>query len=148
MSGTDHAVGRELSDLLADVGRTGKPRTEGLTIVIDTGLGPHRIDDLAHVAGEHCDVAKIAWASALVTGGLQAKIERYRGHGIEPLLGGSLFEYAYVWGRVDRLLALVRETRCAIEVSDGVATVARRDKLRWIEAFAAHSLVFSEVGGK
>lgn len=136
------------SGLLADVGRTRKPRAEGITVAIDTGYGLHRIDDLAGVAGEFCDRVKIAWASALITGNLEAKIERYRSHQIEVLLGGSLFEYAYTWGKTEELLAAVRDLGCSIEVSDGVATVPRRDKLRWIEAFAAHAMVFSEVGGK
>lgn len=136
------------TSLLVDVGRTRKPRREGITAVIDTGLGPNRIDDLARVAGEYCDHAKIAWASGIITGELEDKIERYRSHEIEPLLGGSLFEYAYLWGKVDLLLSLVRDTRVSIEVSDGVATVPRKEKLRWIEAFAAHVTVFSELGGK
>ncbi len=136
------------SQLLTDVGRTRKPRTEGITVLIDTGLGPGRIDDLVHVAGEYCDRAKVAWASATITCGLEEKIERFRRHDIEPLLGGSLFEYAYVWGKLDLLLSLVRDTRCAIEVSDGLAPVPRKEKLRWIEAFAAHTAVFSELGGK
>ncbi len=116
--------------------------------MIDTGYGPARIDDVARISGDHCDRAKIAWASAIVTSGLEQKIAQYRGHAIEPLLGGSLFEYAYLWGKLDLLLSLTRETGCAIEISDGVATIPRPDKLRWIEAFAREVLVFSEVGGK
>lgn len=140
--------GDGFSGLLANVGRTRKPRTSGITILIDTGLGPARIADLASVAGAYCDRAKIAWGSAAITSNLGDKLALYRHHGIEPLLGGTLFEYAYVWGRVDALLALVRDHDCAIEISDGVADVPRRDKLRWIEAFARHGQVFSELGGK
>lgn len=139
---------RGFSSLLADVGRTRKPRTSGLTVLMDTGLGPHRIADLVSVTGDYCDRAKIAWGSALVTGGLEEKMALYRSHHIDPLLGGSLFEYAYVWGKLDLLLSLVRDSGCAIEVSDGVATIDRRDKLRWIERLAAHATVFSELGGK
>lgn len=146
----EHERGKDgFASLRPDIGRTRKPRTDGVTVVIDTGLGPSRVDDLASVAGEFCDSAKIAWASALVTGGLEDKIARYRRHQIEPLLGGSLFEYAYLWGKLDQLVTLVRDTGCAIEISDGVATIPRRDKLRWIETFASHTTtVFSEVGGK
>lgn len=144
----DQSGQNPFSRLGADVGRTRKPRTDGITVLIDTGHGPGRIDDLARTAGAYCDRAKIAWASAIITGGLEDKIARYRRYDIEPLLGGSLFEYAYLWGKLDLLLSLVRETGCAIEVSDGVATIPRRDKLRWIETFASHAVVFSEVGGK
>jgi len=100
------------------------------------------------VAGPHCDYAKIAWGSALITDNLAQKIESYRRVGIDPLLGGTLFEYCYARGRVDRLLAFCREQPIHIEISDGVVEIPRRDKLRWIEAFAAIGHVFSEVGGK
>lgn len=143
--GTDQ---NRFSQLLANVGRARKPRVDGITILLDTGLGPNRIDDLARVAGLFCDRAKLAWGSSLITGQLDDKLVQYRAHGIEPLLGGTLFEYAYVWGRLDVLLSLVRESRCAIEVSDGVVDIPRRDKLRWIETFAGHTTVFSELGGK
>lgn len=131
-----------------DVGRTAKPRQHGITLVIDTGHGPARIDDLAAAVGPYCDYAKVAWVSALATPDLAAKLERYRGHGITPLLGGSLFEYAFLWGKLDALVDLVRASGAAIEVSDGVVKVPRRDKLAWIEKLAAHAEVFSELGGK
>jgi phosphosulfolactate synthase len=134
--------------LLQSVGRTHKPRTDGITVVLDTGLGPHRIADLASVAGEHVDYAKIAWGSALITCDLEDKLRKYRAHGITPLLGGTLFEYAFVWGKVDELLDFVREVDCPIEISDGVVEVPRRDKLASIERFARHVPVFSELGGK
>jgi phosphosulfolactate synthase len=35
-----------------------------------------------------------------------------------------------------------------IEISDGVIDLPRKDKLAWIERFAKHGEVFSEVGGK
>lgn len=117
-------------------------------MLIDTGHGPARIADLCQVAGDYADRVKIAWASAIITGNLMDKLALYREHGVEPLIGGSLFEHAFVWGKLDQLLGIVRETRCAIEVSDGVATIPRPDKLRWIERLAAHAVVFSEVGGK
>jgi phosphosulfolactate synthase len=145
---TNSASDNQFAELLANVGRTRKPRVNGITVLLDTGLGSHRIDDLGHIAGPFCDRAKIAWGSALITGGLDAKLELWRSHNIEPLLGGTLFEYAYVWGKLDALLGIVRESGCAIEVSDGVVDIPRRDKLRWIEALAAHTVVFSELGGK
>ena len=128
--------------------RTSKPRTAGLTIILDTGLGVRAIRDLAEVAGDHVDYAKIAWGSALITGNLQAKVALYRELGIVPLLGGTLFEYAHLYGKVEELLGFVRDTRLHVEISDGVVNVPRSEKLRWIEAFARVTEVFSEVGGK
>lgn len=137
-----------LEGLLEPTGRTVKPRSSGITIAIDTGVGLNAIQDLAVVAGPHCDYAKIAWGSALITQNLEAKLESYQRADIEPLLGGTLFEYCYVRGKAELLLAFCRERRIHVEISDGVVQMPRAEKLRWIEAFAAVGAVFSEVGGK
>lgn len=139
---------QQLHELLVPIGRTSKPRSHGITILLDTGFGLHAIEDTAGVAGPFCDYAKIAWGSALITANLDAKLDAYRRAGILPLLGGTLFEYCYLHGRAERLLAFCRDQELHIEISDGVADIPRADKLRWIEAFAAAGSVFSEVGGK
>ena len=129
--------------------RTAKPRTHGLTALIDSGeVGPQGIRDLMKVSGEYVDYAKIAWASALITGALDEKIECYRSSGITPMFGGTLFEYAFLRRKVDELLAIVRDLGVAVEVSNTVVDLSRAEKLRWIEAFARHVEVFSECGGK
>jgi phosphosulfolactate synthase len=128
--------------------RTTKPRRFGLTIALDVGLGTSRAADLVETCGPHADYVKIAWGSSLITPNVQAKIELYRRGGIVPLLGGTLFEYAYLHNKLDALLALVRETKVHIEVSDGSIDIPEKDKLRWIEKFAAVTDVWSEIGGK
>src|SRR5262249_32812458 len=84
-----------IRSLLADELRPAKPRTFGLTMMIDKGqMGPNSIAAFAAVSGAHCDYVKLAWGSALITGNLLAKLECYRKGSITPLFGGSLFEYA------------------------------------------------------
>lgn len=117
-------------------------------MMLDKGLGCNAVADLAEVSGAYIDYAKIAWGSSLITGGLENKIAAYRAGGIEPLFGGTLFEYCYLHGRADDLLAWCREHKVHIEISDGCIDLDRAEKLRWIEAFAAGCDVFSEVGGK
>src|SRR5262245_47678354 len=99
--------------------RTVKPRAYGLTIALDTGLGTRRAADLVETCGDHLDFVKIAWGSSLITGGLDAKLDVYRKAGVAPLLGGTLFEYAFLHGTLEELFAVVRETKMHIEVSDG-----------------------------
>ncbi|HJL41960.1 MAG TPA: phosphosulfolactate synthase [Myxococcales bacterium LLY-WYZ-16_1] len=139
-----------VEELLAPDLRTRKPRTSGLTIVLDKGLGIRAVRDLVEVSGDHVDFAKIAWGSALITGGLEDKLQAYRTGGITPLLGGTLFEYAYGAGKLDTLLAWVRDLRVSIEISDGVFDIPRPERLQWLERFAAAAggPVFSELGGK
>lgn len=102
------------------------------------------------VVGAHADYAKLAWASALIMGSetLEEKLAVYREANVEPLFGGTLFEYAYLQGKVEQLFDFVRANQICIEISDGIIDVPRPDKLRWIETFAKHTKVFSEVGGK
>ena len=140
---------KAVRSLLDEGVRTEKPRHSGITVMIDKGqMGPHTIDDFAFQAADHCDYAKIGWGSALITGNLIEKLECYRKHNIQPMLGGTLFEFAYLRDRVPQLIELVRELKVHIEISDGVIELPRADKLKWIEEFAKHTEVFSEVGGK
>jgi len=143
-------VDRSLVDNLLDRSlRTEKPRKAGLTLMIDKGqMGVRAIDDFAEIAGPYCDYAKIAWGSALITSNLEAKLAAYRKHGITPMLGGTLFEYAFLRGKVPELLEFAKAHKLHIELSDGVIDLPRKDKLMWLERFAKHVEVFSEVGGK
>jgi phosphosulfolactate synthase len=128
--------------------RTAKPRAFGLTIALDTGLGTRRAADLVEACGAHVDFVKIAWGSSLITGALDAKLAVYRAANVTPLLGGTLFEYAFLHGKLEELFAVVRETKMHIEVSDGSIDIPGPDKLRWIERFAKVTEVWSEIGGK
>ncbi len=128
--------------------RTVKPREYGLTIALDTGLGTRRAADLVETAGAHVDFVKIAWGSSLITGHLDAKLAVYRNAGVTPLLGGTLFEYAFLHDKLEELYALVRGTKMHIEVSDGSIDIPMADKLKWIERFASVTEVWSEIGGK
>jgi len=136
------------SAVLDESERTVKPRKYGLTIALDTGLGTRRAADLVETTGAHCDFVKIAWGSSLITGNLYAKLDIYRQGGVTPLLGGTLFEYAYLHDKLEQLFALVRETKMHIEVSDGSIDIPSADKLKWIERFAGVTEVWSEIGGK
>ena len=134
--------------VLAASDRNVKPRDYGLTIALDTGLGPRGAADLVETSGAHVDYVKIAWGSSLITGNLDAKLDIYRRGNVSPLLGGTLFEYAFLHGKLEELLALVRATKIHIEVSDGSIDIPTAEKLKWIGRFGAVTEVWSEIGGK
>jgi phosphosulfolactate synthase len=136
------------ADLLVDVGRTRKPRTEGISVILDKGLAAGEIEQLSALAGPWWDFAKLAWASILITQRLEERLAAYKEAQVTPLLGGTLFEYAWIHGRTSELLALAREAYLPIEISDAVVSMPRAEKLRAIEQFAAHVPVFSELGSK
>ena len=62
--------------------------------MIDRGLSVAEVDGLLEVAGAYVDIVKLGWGTALVTGNLKPKLERYASHGIPVVLGGTLTEVA------------------------------------------------------
>ena len=129
--------------------RSAKPRATGLTHVIDRGLSVRQVDDLVEVAGDSVDIVKLGWGTALATGNLQPKLARLREHGIPAVLGGTLTELAIRQGRVDGLVAWLRELRLEhVEVSDGTIALDPEDKRALIRRLAKEFTVLSEVGSK
>jgi phosphosulfolactate synthase len=129
--------------------RTPKPRERGLTHVLDKGLSLTEVDGLIEVAGDAVDIVKLGWGTALVTGNLEAKLARYRNHGIPVVLGGTLTEIALRDGRLDGLVAWLKELRIGhVEVSDGTIALDEDRKCEIVERLARDFVVFSEVGSK
>jgi phosphosulfolactate synthase len=129
--------------------RSAKPREQGITHVIDRGLSVAEVDGLVEVAGDAVDLVKLGWGTALVTGNLDAKLARYRAHGIPVVLGGTLTELAIAQDRVDGLVAWLHELGLRhVEISDGTITLPHERKLELIERLAREFTVLSEVGSK
>lgn len=101
------------------------------------------------VAGAAVDVVKLGWGTALVTGNLQAKLERYAARDIPVVLGGTLTELAIRQGRVEGLVAWLRELGLRhVEISDGTITVEPAVKRELIERLSREFTVLAEVGSK
>jgi phosphosulfolactate synthase len=136
-------------DLLDLPARSAKPREQGITHVLDKGLSVAEVDGLVEVAGDAIDIVKLGWGTALATGNLQAKLARYREHGLPVVLGGTLTELAIAQDRLERLIDWVRELGLRhIEISDGTITLERERKLELIERLSGEFTVLSEVGSK
>jgi phosphosulfolactate synthase len=120
-----------------------------VTHVLDKGLSVAEVDGLIEVAGASIDIVKLGWGTALATGNLEAKLARYRDHGIPVVLGGTLTELAIRQGRLDDLIAWVKDLGLQhFEISDGTITLARERKLEIITRLAEDFTVLSEVGSK
>jgi phosphosulfolactate synthase len=117
--------------------------------VIDRGLSVAEVEGLLEVAGESVDLVKLGWGTALVTGNLAPKLERYAALGIPVVLGGTLTELAIRQGRVDGLIAWLRELGLRhVEVSDGTLTLDPDVKRELIQRLAREFTVLAEVGSK
>ena len=129
--------------------RAVKPREQGITHVLDKGLSIAEVDGLVEVAGDSVDIVKLGWGTALATGNLEPKLERYRAHAIPVVLGGTLTELAIQQDRVDHLVAwLERLDIRHVEVSDGTITLEPERKRELIGRLARQFTVLSEVGSK
>ena len=136
-------------DLLDLPDRSAKPRQHGITHLLDRGLSVVEIDGLIEVAGDYVDIVKLGWGTAIATGNLEAKLERYRHHGIPVVFGGTLTELAMAQNRLDRMVAWLHELGLEhIEVSDGTITIEHERKLETIATLAKEFTVLSEVGSK
>ncbi|MGH2857133.1 MAG: phosphosulfolactate synthase [Solirubrobacteraceae bacterium] len=138
-----------MKDLLQLPERTAKPREAGITHVLDRGLSVAQIDGLVEVAGEYIDIVKLGWGTAVATGNLEAKLARYRHHGVHVMFGGTLTELAIAQDRLDRLVAWLHELGLEhIELSDGTLNLEPDRKLELISHLAAEFTVLAEVGSK
>ncbi len=129
--------------------RSPKPRTAGLTHVIDKGLNLRDIEGLFDTAGEYVDIVKFGWGTSYVTNNLEKKIALYRSFDTPIVCGGTLFEVVYALGKMDDFKRWLEHHRFShVEISDGTLEIPRDEKLELIADFARDFIVLSEVGSK
>ena len=130
-------------------GRATKPRSTGLTMVIDGGIPNQLFADTISSAAEYIDFVKFGWGTAVVTGGLQAKIDVLRAHDIGFYFGGTLFEKYVMQERFDDYKRFCVELGCEhVEVSNGTITMSNAEKASYIRKLTDDFTVVSEVGFK
>jgi phosphosulfolactate synthase len=107
------------------------------------------VDGLLEVAGASVDIVKLGWGTALVSANLQAKLALYASHDIPVVLGGTLTELAIRQGRVEGLVAWLRELGLShVEISDGTVAVEPQFKHELIKRLSREFTVLAEVGNK
>lgn len=132
--------------------RPAKPRKLGLTMTLDKNLGLHAVDDLLETAADHIDIAKLGWGTSRIMqrDTIEAKVRRYRDHGIKVCPGGTLMEIAYIQGVAEEALdeALAMGFDC-VEISDGTVRMPHENKLQLISLAKRKGFeVMSEIGRK
>src|SRR5205809_3697288 len=123
------------------------PRPDGLTHVLDKGLGARAWEDVLETSGDYIDIVKLGWGTAFVTRGLERKLEVLRGKPV--VIGGTFFEVVYARERLDEYKSWLQELGLEhVEISDGTVEIPRERKLELIAEFARDFTVLSEVGSK
>jgi phosphosulfolactate synthase len=129
--------------------RDTKPRTRGLTMIIDNGIPHGAFADGISSGAPYIDVVKFGWGTALVTPDIERKFDVLREHGIGWYFGGTLFEKFVRQNRFESFLTLCRLCDCQyVEVSNGTVEISAADKAGYIRRCAEEFVVFSEVGFK
>lgn len=129
--------------------RTSKPRNNGLTMVMDKGMGLNGVKDFLSVAAPYVDIVKLGFGTSVVTANLREKIEIYSQHNIPVYFGGTLFEAFLVRDQIDDYIAVLKDYNLShVEISDGSIIIPHLEKCGYIEKFAKHFTVLSEVGSK
>ncbi len=132
--------------------RQSKPRTLGLAMMIDWGMGIQRQDDTVESAGAYIDFAKIAAGIArfMPRDLLIQKLAHYRAAGISTSPGGLFSELALKLGRYEHFVDQVIEAGfTGIEISDNLLKLGAREKAAAIDHAKRKGLtVFGEVGKK
>lgn len=129
--------------------RTEKPRTTGLTMVMDKGLSLREAENLAEAASDYIDFLKLGFGTALVSKNLQEKIKAYQSAGVKVYFGGTMFELFIVRGLFDEFRKLVDTYNVdLVEVSDGSMEMNHEKKCEYISILSKDRTVISEVGSK
>jgi phosphosulfolactate synthase len=129
--------------------RTMKPRTDGLTMVMDKGLSIEEVKNFISVAEPYIDIVKLGFGTSMVTPNLKEKLKVYADNNIPVYLGGTLFEAFLIRNCFDEYLAMVQDFGLKhVEVSDGSIIIPHSEKCGYIEKLAKHVTVLSEVGSK
>ena len=129
--------------------RTAKPRTSGLTMVIDGGIPLGLFSDQIAFGAEYIDYVKFGWGTSVVTNCLREKIAVLKAHDIEFYFGGTLFEKFVLQNRFEDYRRYCEEYGAThLEVSNGTIELPNAEKAGYIRKLAPDFTVVSEVGFK
>lgn len=134
---------------LALPARPPKPRTTGLTHVLDIGVPPVILAAVLDSGAEFIDIWKIGWGIAYVDRTLPDKLRLLAEHGVPACLGGTLLEIAWARDKTAECLDWAAEVGFDhVEVSRGTVAMTLPEKHALIRLAATRFVVLAEVGSK
>ena len=129
--------------------RAVKPRSRGITHVLDSGLTPEGTRAFLGQAGHLVDIVKVGWGIGYVDPVLSIRVGICTDHGCPVSLGGTLFEVAALQDRVGELRDWALSVGMThIEVSNGLRALSADRKQALIRELAADFVVLAETGAK
>ncbi|MEW9669603.1 phosphosulfolactate synthase [Ammoniphilus sp. 3BR4] len=132
--------------------RKSRRALQGITMIIDKGLGLGQFQDLLDTAGNYIDYIKLGFGTTALYPPrvLQAKLRMAKQYNVDVYPGGTFFEVAYHQGKTrEYILSMKKLGFTKLEISDGTVDlpiVARRDAI--LQARQADFDVITECGKK
>ena len=129
--------------------RAVKPRSRGITHVLDSGLTPEATRAFLGQTGHLVDIVKVGWGIGYVDPALSTRVGICTDHGCPVSLGGTLLEVAAVQDRVSELRDWALSVGMThIEVSNGLRALSASRKHALVRELAADFVVLAETGAK
>jgi phosphosulfolactate synthase len=129
--------------------RAAKPRSRGITHVLDSGLTPEGTRAFLGQAGHLVDIVKVGWGIGYVDPELSTRVAICTEHGCPVSLGGTLLEVAALQDRVGELRDWALSVGMThIEVSNGLRALTASRKHALVRELAADFVVLAETGAK
>jgi len=129
--------------------RTSHPRKNGVTMVMDKGLGIKQAEMFVDSCVEFVDVVKLGFGTSIITGKVADKIKLYKDAGMKVYVGGTLFEAFIIRKKFDDYMKFIDKLKLDhAEVSDGSIVMPHDEKCEYIRKLAKNYTVLSEVGSK
>jgi phosphosulfolactate synthase len=132
--------------------RSTKPRSAGLTMVIDKGMGIHRLKDLIRSSSEYIDIIKLTFGTSAFYDAdfLKEKNALITAASIDVMPGGTFLEIAVWQKEPEKYFDRAKELGfSAIEISDGTIDMDLETRKHLISmAIEWEFKVITEVGKK
>jgi phosphosulfolactate synthase len=129
--------------------RSAKPRSAGITHVLDKGLTPEGTRSFLGQAAHLVDIVKVGWGIGYVDPELPARIQMCAGHGCPVCLGGTLLEVAAMQDRIGPLRDWALGLGIThVEVSNGLRAMTGSRKRALVRELGADFVVLAETGAK
>ena len=129
--------------------RAAKPRSRGVTHVLDSGLTPEGTRAFLGQAGHLVDIVKVGWGIGYIDPALEERVGICADHDCPVSLGGTLLEVAALQDRVGELRDWALKVGMThIEVSNGLRALPASRKHALVRELAADFVVLAETGAK
>jgi phosphosulfolactate synthase len=129
--------------------RTAKPRSCGITHVLDSGLTPEGTRAFLGQAGHLVDIVKVGWGIGYIDPQLSNRVAICAELGCPVSLGGTLLEVAAIQDRVGELRDWALSVGMThIEVSNGLRALTASRKHALVRELSADFVVLAETGAK